>query len=158
MHINYLCTYDLYSPVHNAFDAGSIHYEGMREGVGPWKTRVFGALWNGIEPTGECHLGPKKLRFPGPYSLPLTQLTDAAPHQKHYAWGSVNHRCIGGFVYKSPPWWGLPVHTSIICVHCAYQHTYVCITHMLVRDRPRRWRAHEGGFRAHTVGGGGAGA
>ncbi len=25
---SYLCTYDLYSPVHNAFDAGSIHNEG----------------------------------------------------------------------------------------------------------------------------------
>jgi hypothetical protein len=25
--------------------------------------RVFWALWNGIEPIGECHLGPKKLEF-----------------------------------------------------------------------------------------------
>ena len=30
-----------------------------------WKTRIFWALWNGIEPIGECHLGPKKSRFPG---------------------------------------------------------------------------------------------
>jgi hypothetical protein len=25
--IKYLCSYDLYGPVRNAFDAGSIHYE-----------------------------------------------------------------------------------------------------------------------------------
>jgi hypothetical protein len=40
----YLCTYDLYGPVRNAFDAGSIHYKGMLEGVGPWKSRLFWAL------------------------------------------------------------------------------------------------------------------
>ncbi len=35
---HYLCTYDLYGPVRNAFDAGSILYEGKWEGVGPWKS------------------------------------------------------------------------------------------------------------------------
>jgi hypothetical protein len=30
----YLCTYDLYGPVRNAFDAGSIHYEGGGGGEG----------------------------------------------------------------------------------------------------------------------------
>ncbi len=40
----YLCTYDLYGPVRDAFDAGSIHYEGKWEGVWPWKARVFWAL------------------------------------------------------------------------------------------------------------------
>jgi hypothetical protein len=30
--ISYLCTYDLYGPVRNAFDAGSIHHEGKWEG------------------------------------------------------------------------------------------------------------------------------
>jgi hypothetical protein len=34
-HINYLCTYDLYLPVRNAFDTGSIHYEGKWEGLPP---------------------------------------------------------------------------------------------------------------------------
>jgi hypothetical protein len=38
--INYLCTYDLYSPVHNVLDAYISHYEGK---------------W-------ECHLGTKKLK------------------------------------------------------------------------------------------------
>jgi hypothetical protein len=54
--ISYLCTYDLYGPVHNAFDAGSIHYDGKWEVVGPWKSRVFWALRNSIEPIGERHL------------------------------------------------------------------------------------------------------
>jgi hypothetical protein len=43
-YINYLCTYDLYGLVRNVFDAGSIHYLGKWEGVGPWKSRVFWAL------------------------------------------------------------------------------------------------------------------
>ncbi len=51
----------------------------------------------------------------------------------------------------------LHVHTSIILyLTCAYQHTYVCVhTYMLARDRPRRWRAHERGFRAILWGVGG---
>ncbi len=59
---SYLCTYDLNGPVCNAFDAGSIHYEGKLEEVGPWKSklRLFWALLNVIEPIGECHLGPKR--------------------------------------------------------------------------------------------------
>jgi len=48
-HISYLCTYDLYGPVRNAFDSGSI-YKGKWEGVG----------------------------FPGPNSLPLAQVMDIA--------------------------------------------------------------------------------
>jgi hypothetical protein len=38
---SYLCTYDLYGPVRNAFDAGSIHYEGKWEGEGGGKSRFF---------------------------------------------------------------------------------------------------------------------
>ncbi len=44
VHNSYLWTYDLYGPVRNAFDAGQIHYEGNREGVGPWKSKHFWAL------------------------------------------------------------------------------------------------------------------
>ncbi len=54
--ISYLCTYDLYSPVHNVLDACITAYP-SGGGGGPWKSRVFLALWNGIEPVGECHLG-----------------------------------------------------------------------------------------------------
>jgi hypothetical protein len=35
VHNSYLCTHDLYGPVRNAFDAGSIHYECKWEGDGP---------------------------------------------------------------------------------------------------------------------------
>jgi hypothetical protein len=40
LYINHLCTCELYrySPVRNAFDAGSIHYLGKWEGVRPWKS------------------------------------------------------------------------------------------------------------------------
>jgi hypothetical protein len=40
----YTYIYDLYGPVRNAFDAGSIHYEGKWEGAGPWKSRLSWAL------------------------------------------------------------------------------------------------------------------
>ncbi len=43
---------------------------GKWEGIGPWKWRVFWALWNGIEPIGECHLGPKKLEISRAQSPP----------------------------------------------------------------------------------------
>ncbi len=36
----------------------------------------FWALWNSIEPIGECHLGPKKPRIPGPNPLPLAKVMD----------------------------------------------------------------------------------
>ncbi len=51
MSYSYLCTYELYGPVRNAFDAGSIHYEGKQVGGG-WAMEIetFWALSNGIEP------------------------------------------------------------------------------------------------------------
>jgi hypothetical protein len=66
---------------------------------GSWALEIksFWALWNGIEQIGECHLGPKNLVFFGPCPS-----NGCCPHQKHYAQGCINHRCIGGFMYKSP--------------------------------------------------------
>jgi hypothetical protein len=58
---NYLCTYDLYSPVYNALDACLSITWGSGRGLGPGISQVFWALWNGNEPIGEFHLGPKKL-------------------------------------------------------------------------------------------------
>jgi hypothetical protein len=40
IYFSYLCTYDLYGPVRNAFGAGSIHYEGKWDWVGPWKSKA----------------------------------------------------------------------------------------------------------------------
>jgi hypothetical protein len=85
---------------------------------------------------GECHFGPKNSRFPGPNPLQLAQIM-YLPTSKHYAQGRINHRFIGGFTYKSPPWRGLCVHTSILPYACI--PPYLCVhTHMLARDRPRR--------------------
>ncbi len=78
--ISYLCTYDLYGLVRNAFVAGSIHYEGKWEVVGLWKSRLFWALW--------LPLGAQKSRNTGPNLLPLDQVMDAARIK------SIMHRAI----------------------------------------------------------------
>ncbi len=62
---NLLCTYDLYRPVHNAFDAGSIQLLGQVGGGWALEIESFLVLGNGIEPIVECHLGPKKLEIIG---------------------------------------------------------------------------------------------
>ncbi len=76
---SYLCIYILHGPVRNAFDAGSIYYKGKWEEAGPWKSRLFRALLNGMESIDECHLVAKKV-----------------------AQGHRIHGCIGGFMYRSP--------------------------------------------------------
>ncbi len=89
----------LYKPyafdVPYAFDAGSIHYLGKWEGVGPWKSQLFGpqmALEYWLDAISQ---GAEKSQFPGdPIPLPLSFLNGCCPHQKHYARGRVNHRCI----------------------------------------------------------------
>jgi hypothetical protein len=58
---NYLCTYDLYSPAHNDFDAcisilGQVALE-FESFLGPVK-------WHRAK--GEFHFGPKKREFQGP--------------------------------------------------------------------------------------------
>jgi hypothetical protein len=54
---NYLCTYNLYSPVHNVLDACILHIH--YEGLGPGNWEYFGPLGNGIEPIGKSIWGPK---------------------------------------------------------------------------------------------------
>jgi hypothetical protein len=104
---NYLCTYDLYSPVCNVFDAGRYITWASGRGLGPGNGEFF----------GPCEMTSGQVPFGA---------------QKKF---EINHRCMGGFMYKSPPWRDLRVHTSIlpyVCITayyltCAYQHTYVCI-------------------------------
>jgi hypothetical protein len=56
---NYLCTYNLYSPVHNVLDACISTTWGSGRG---WALEFpFLGLWNWNEPIGEFHLGPEKL-------------------------------------------------------------------------------------------------
>ncbi len=58
VHHSYLWTYDLKGPIRNAFDPGKSITRASGRGLGPGNGD-FWALWNGIESTGECHLGPK---------------------------------------------------------------------------------------------------
>jgi hypothetical protein len=67
------------APLLNAFDAGKSITR--TSGVGPLKSRLFWALCNGIEQLGECHLGQKKSRFPGPNPLPLVLVMDPPASQ-----------------------------------------------------------------------------
>jgi hypothetical protein len=62
---SYLLTYDLHGSIHNAFDAGKSITRASGRGFGPGNQDFFGPC-EMIEPSGECHLGPKKSRFPGP--------------------------------------------------------------------------------------------
>ncbi len=86
--LSFLCTYDLYGPVHNAFDAGSIHYEGKWEVVGPWKSRLFGPCEMAWWQKASAIWDPTKLRCLGPNPLPLAQVMDPAFIK------SITHRAI----------------------------------------------------------------
>jgi hypothetical protein len=52
------------APVRNVFDAGRYITWASGRGLGPGNGEFLG-LGNGIEPVGECHLGPKKLESGG---------------------------------------------------------------------------------------------
>ncbi len=96
---NYLCTYDLYSSVHNVLDAWISITRGRGRGLGPRIWEFFGpqiALAYRLDAISQ---GPKNSRIPGPNPLPLPQVMNI---QKHYAQGCINHRCIGCFMHKSP--------------------------------------------------------
>ncbi len=62
----------------NAFDAASVHYEGKWEGGWALEIKSFSGPVNGIEPKGECHFEPKKIKNLGPNPLPLALGMDAA--------------------------------------------------------------------------------
>ncbi len=98
---NYLCTYDLYGPIRNVFDAcRSITRASGRE-LGPWNPRLFWALWNGIKPLGECHFGLKKVEISRAQPPPTCPSNGFVHIKKNYWQGHINHRCIGSFMYKS---------------------------------------------------------
>jgi hypothetical protein len=85
--ISYLCTYDLYGPVRNAFDAGSIHYEGKWEGVGPWKLKLFGPREIASSRQASAIWGPKKsapsvLEWRGSSTVMLLYRTTPTPVTK----------------------------------------------------------------------------
>ncbi len=79
---------------------------GQVGGLGPWGSRVFWALWNSIEPIGECHLGPKKLEI-SMAQPPLTCPSNGyAMHASKILCTGLyrNHGCVGGYMHKRP--WG----------------------------------------------------
>ncbi len=69
-----------YCTVRYAFDAGKSITRASERGLGP-EIEAFWALWNGNEPLGECHLGPKKV--------------------EHNVQGCINHKSKGSFKYMS---------------------------------------------------------
>jgi hypothetical protein len=77
---NYLCTCDLYTPVHNVLEAWIYITWGSWRGWALEFTSFLGPVKNGIEPIGECHLGPKKLgNFPAqPLQLPQVMYIHAS--------------------------------------------------------------------------------
>ncbi len=83
---NFLCTYDLYGPVRNVFDAGSF----------------LGPKWHSPIGSMPFQRAQKTLHFQGPTPSHLPTECICA-HQNHYAQGRINHRCIGGFMNRSGP-------------------------------------------------------
>jgi hypothetical protein len=62
---------DLYGPVRNAFDEGKSITGASWRGLGRWKSRLFWALWNGMEPLGEWHSGTKKFSIFRAWSIEI---------------------------------------------------------------------------------------
>ncbi len=74
---SYLRTYDLYGTVCNAFDAGKSITRASGRGLGPGNQEFFGPCeMHGIEPSGECRLGPKKVEISMAKLLPLALVMD----------------------------------------------------------------------------------
>ncbi len=66
-----VCTYDVYSPVHNVFDACISLTRGSGRGLGPGILEFFGpqiALAHRLDVISQ---GPKNPRIPGPNPLPF---------------------------------------------------------------------------------------
>ncbi len=80
----------------------------------PLRGQVGGgwALWNGIKLLGECHLGPKKSRYPGPAAPSHLPKQWICPHQKHYIQGRINQRSKGCFCIQHS------VFYSVFCSVC----------------------------------------
>ncbi len=79
---------------------------GQVGGVGPWNSRVFSALLNGIEPIGECHLGPKNSNSSPPtrpprFSPSHSPPSSPPPHLELIRNQQQSVRCIKG---KGPLW------------------------------------------------------
>ncbi len=68
LHVLWFCVIAIYAPMiymapYVMFLMRADPLRGKVERVGPWKSRPFWALWNGIKQIGECHLGPNKVKI-----------------------------------------------------------------------------------------------
>jgi hypothetical protein len=92
--ISYFWAYDLYGPVHNAFDAGIFITRASWRGLGPGNRDSFGPCEMALSRQQSAVWDPKKSRFPGPNRLPL-------PASKALSTGPINHR-LGSFLHELP--------------------------------------------------------
>jgi len=81
-HLRYYIYYlfmDLWfiQPRTQCFCCGQIHYGGTWEGIGPWKSRLFWALFNGIE----LFVAQKSWDFHGP-TLPMARVINFPKSKK----------------------------------------------------------------------------
>jgi hypothetical protein len=94
---SYLRTYNLYGPVHNAFDAGKSITWASGRGLGPGNRDFSGPCEMASSCHGSANRGPKKSRFQGPTPSHLPKKW-ICPHQNHYVHGRINERSIGNFM------------------------------------------------------------
>ncbi len=84
---------------------GQIHSRESVRGLGHEKLRLFWVLWNGIEPTGVCHLTFEIWDFQAPTLFHLAQVMDL-PAPKALRRGPYqSERSIGSFKYMSSRGW-----------------------------------------------------
>jgi hypothetical protein len=101
---------DLYAPcVMLLMQAASFTRQVGGRGLGPGNLDFFGSVkwhradrhfWapNGTRLSARCHFaGPKKLLIFRAQSPPTCPTNGCCLHQKHYAWGRINHRCINSY-------------------------------------------------------------
>jgi hypothetical protein len=74
--LNNLCTYDLYSSVHNVLDVCIPITWGGGRGVGPGILEFFGPQMALAYPLDAISQGPKNSQIPGPNPLPLPLVMD----------------------------------------------------------------------------------
>jgi hypothetical protein len=102
-HTSCLCTYALYGgSVHNVFDACRYITRASGRGLGPLEIKRFlGTVkWHRAD-RGVPFWAQKTQGFQG-RTPPTCSSNGSAFIKNQYKLGHINHRCIGGFMYKSP--------------------------------------------------------
>ncbi len=122
----------IYKPPCVMFLMGAV-LRGKVGGVGPWKSRVFWALWNDIDSIGEGRLGPKKLeisRAQPPPTCPSSGSARIKNNKNNYAQGRINHRCIVVLCTKL-------IRNQHQTVKCIVSHQWCDLFHRLLHSYTR---------------------